>query len=187
MKYLKNTIKENFNIFIISIIFVFLSFLIGFFMPQNVQYKWIDFVKKYISNIQFNVFNIFLNNIFVSLLIIVGGLIFCLPSFILIGINFFSLGILMRFFLSVEKLRVFIISLLPHSIFELPAIFISLLFGIKVFKLFYIEKHKFDSFFLDKIKKYILIAILLFLIAAIIEVYITPIIILNFLKADFTF
>ncbi len=187
MKYLKNIIKENFNIFIISIIFVSLSFLIGFFMPQNIQYKWIDFVKKYISNVQFNVFNIFVNNIFVSLLIIAGGLLFSLPSFILAGINFFSLGILMRFFLSVGKLSVFIVSLLPHSIVELPAIFISLLFGIKVFKLFYIEKHKFDNFFLDKIKKYILIATSLFLIASIIEVYITPIIIFNFLKVDFTF
>lgn len=186
MKYLKNII-ENYSFFIISIIFILLSFIVGFIMPSDIQHKWIDFVKKYISNIQFNVFNIFLNNIFVSLLIIAGGLLFCLPSFILTGINFFSLGILTRFFLSIGKLNVFIISLLPHSIIELPAIFISLLFGIKVFNFFHIEKHKFDGFFLDKIKKYILILIVLFLIAALVEVYITPIIILNFLKENFTF
>ncbi len=187
MKSQENIISENYKLILLCFIFLTFSFLIGFFLPLNFQNKWTAFVKEYISSIQFGILPIFLNNFLISLLIITGGLVFCIPSILLSGINFFSLGVLVGFFLSERKFEVFLLSLIPHGIVELPAIFLSFFFSLKIFNLFYIKKHRFDEFFFLIFKKYILISIILFLIASIIEVYITPFIIFSIYGKNFTF
>ncbi len=184
MKSLLNIIKDK--IFIVCLIYSLTFFILGFFSPESTHKTMLAFVKSYISQVKFDVLNIFFNNITIAFIIILGSII-VIPSFALIGLNFFLLGLMVKYFMLQEKLKIFIISLLPHSIIEIPAIFLAFFYGIKIFNIFYLEKHRFDKVFFENLKKYFINIVILFFIASIIEVYVTPFILSFFLKDNFIF
>jgi len=123
---------------------------------------------------------IFWNNLFVSVIGIFLGIIFCIAPFIIASSNGYILGYVIKKL--VEKLGfsdgiINLWRLLPHGIFELPAVLISLGIGIKlglslISSLSFSNKNSFKEFgenILKAFKTTIFIILPLLLIAAIIE------------------
>ncbi|MFH1031921.1 MAG: stage II sporulation protein M [Chloroflexota bacterium] len=121
---------------------------------------------------------IFLKNVSAVLLSIVFSPVFCLlPIFVLIS-NGWVIGLISETVIA-EKSAVYLLAgLLPHGIFEIPALIIgeatALSFGTAVLVALFKRR---KSGILNNIKqnlKYLVLSVLLFLPAAIIETYITP-------------
>ena len=123
---------------------------------------------------------IFWNNLFVSVIGIFLGIIFCIAPFIIASSNGYILGYVIKKL--VEKLGfsdgiINLWRLLPHGFFELPAVLISLGIGIKlglslISSLSFSNKNSFKEFgenILKAFKTTIFIILPLLLIAAIIE------------------
>jgi len=178
---LKNEYKKSFNYlresrkFIYSIIVIFFYF--GFFVPapDSLVEQILKFIQElmdktqnmsYFELIQF----IFLNNIQSSFMAMIFGIVLgIMPIIATIG-NGYILGFVSA--LSVREKGIFVLwRLLPHGIFELPAIFISLGMGLK-FGTFIFQKRKFDSFknyFWNSFRVFLFIVLPLLIIAAIME------------------
>ena len=172
-KYLKAS--KDFIYFIIFLFF--LIALMGFFIipSEALTERILEFMRellaltKGLSAIGLVKF-IFLNNLKSSFIGMASGIIFgIIPMFTLIA-NAYLLGFVSSMavesnsFLSLWRL-------LPHGIFELPALFISLALGLKLGS-FIFQKDKIDSlkkFVLESLRVFVLIVVPLLIIAAIIE------------------
>ena len=113
---------------------------------------------------------IFLNNIQSSFVGMIFGMIFGILPFITIILNGYILGFVSKMAVA-ERGFSSLLSLLPHGIFELPALFISLGLGLKLWT-FVFEKEKMNSFkkyLLNSLKVFLFVIIPLLVIAAIIE------------------
>jgi stage II sporulation protein M len=172
-----NFLKESRNF--ISLAFgVFLVFvLIGYFFPVPVELQ--EMIKNYIQAIvletegmgTFELISfIFLNNLQVSFIGLLFGVVLgILPIFYSIA-NGYLLGFVLKLAFEEQGLCVFL-DLIPHGIFELPAVFISLALGLKLGS-FAFEKNKQESlrnFFLNSMRVFVLIVVPLLIVAAIIE------------------
>lgn len=164
--------------FIYAIIWVFVAFtILGFFvpLPESIYERLIEYFRELIEKTSgYNAFEmtgfIFSNNVSATFLSMMLGTFFGIFSVFNAILNGFVLGV-------AANMSVFengILSLwriLPHGVFELPAVFISLGLGLKL-GTFVLEKKKLKSFmdFLWKsIRVYIFVILPLLLIAAIIE------------------
>ncbi len=183
---LKNVIIENYKeswkfikeskAFILVIVGVFFLFaLIGFFVPAP------DFISSFISNYVKDVVNqvsglswiqlilfIFFNNLKSSFFGLIFGIFLGIfPSFAAV-FNGYILG-----FVSNETVKtngIFILwKLLPHGIFELPAVFISLGLGLKLASKLFDKKKKFGENFINALRVFLFVVVPLLVIAAIIE------------------
>lgn len=170
-------IKASRN-FIYIIIGIFLIFgLIGFFIPAPdfLMEQILDFVRELLEKtqgmsqmelIQF----IFFNNLKSSFFGMIFGIalgIFPLFSSI---INGYILGFVASMTVEGEGLSV-LWRLLPHGIFELPAVFISLGLGLKLGTFVFYEKklETFKEFFWSSLRVFLFIVIPLLILAGIIE------------------
>jgi len=170
-------IKDSRN-FIYIVIGIFLIFgLIGFFIPAPdfLMEQILDFIRELLEKtqamsqmelIQF----IFFNNLKSSFFGMVFGIalgIFPLFSSI---INGYILGFVASMTVEGEGLSV-LWRLLPHGIFELPAVFISLGLGLKLGTFVFYEKklETFKEFFWSSLKVFLFIVIPLLILAGIIE------------------
>lgn len=128
-------------------------------------------------------FALFKNNTLACLYCILQG---CIPFFYLdvfaFLINSASLGIIGAVYTTTNmSLLVLAAGLIPHGIFELPAIFISLAMGFKTCSLFgkritgKIESLDVKGYMFNVFRVFVWIVIPLLLVAAVIEAYITPI------------
>jgi len=183
-EFLKKQYKESFNYIreckkpIFYIILIFLLFgLIGFFLPvpqalTSEILKYIQELLKQTEDFGFgDMFSfIFLNNLKASFLGMILGVLFgVFPVF-----NALGNGYLLGFIASKTALENGILSLwrvLPHGIFELPAVFIVLGLGLKMgtffladYKLRFLKENLRNSF-----RVFVLIILPLLLIAAVIE------------------
>ncbi len=170
-------IKESKN-FIYATIIIFLFFvLVGFFIPAPdiVEEQILNFIKELIEKtsgmskeelIRF----IFLNNLQSSFLGMILGIFLGLFSIIMAVTNGYLLGFVAS--MSVENQGgLILLKLLPHGIFELPAIFISFGLGLKL-GTFIFQKKKLESFkkyFWNSLRVFLFIIIPLLIIAGIIE------------------
>ena len=109
-----------------------------------------------------------------------GAIIFGLSTFINLIFNGFNVGALIgSTFLTNEPLKLIVGLILPHGIFEIPAILISAIAGFKIpyeITLYLLDKKE-KPITNEDIKEFLklsLISIILIIIAAFIEVYITP-------------
>ena len=172
-----NYLKDSKNfIYIIAIIF-FTFVLFGFFIPapEVVVEQILEFIKELIEKTQ-NMSQgqlikfIFFNNLQTSFFGIILGLFFGIFPIIAAIANGYLLGFVSS--ITVESEGVFILwRLLPHGIFELPAVFISLGLGLK-FGTFIFQKRKLDSFnkyFWNSIRVFLFVVVPLLAIAGIIE------------------
>lgn len=172
-----NYIKEIKNFIFIIILVFFLFVFIGYFIPapEYLENEILRFIQellektKGMSPIQLIRF-IFFNNLISSFLAVILG--FFLGIFPLIsGIsNGYILGFISS--LSVQSQGVSVLyRLLPHGIFELLAVFISLGMGLKIGTFFFRKNRKIPlkEYFLNSLRTFILIVIPLLIIAAIIE------------------
>ena len=109
---------------------------------------------------------IFSNNFFVSLLIIFSGFLVVFPALILFS-NSFVIGIVSAF---ARAKGASLLLLLPHGIFELPAILLASFVGFYITKLMLLEGKKgLKKFFKKQFFSFLLVIIILLIIAAIIE------------------
>ncbi len=170
-------VKESRNYIYLVIILFFAFTLIGFFVqvPEPFRSQLIDYFKNLVEQtkgmglidlISF----IFSNNALSGFMGIFFGFILGIFPFFSAVFNGFVLGFASNLSASQEGI-LSLWRLLPHGIFELPAIFISFGIGIK-FSTFVSAKHKWKKFveyFEKSISVYIFIVIPLLVIAAIIE------------------
>ncbi|ACB85933.1 stage II sporulation protein M [Natranaerobius thermophilus] len=77
---------------------------------------------------------LFWNNLMASLIMILFGIILSLPTLFALSINGGALGVLASFmsFQGINPIPVYILGILPHGIFEIPAILISGGLGLKI-------------------------------------------------------
>jgi len=176
--------KESFNYlkdikkFIFTIIIIFFIFsLIGFFIktPLQIEEIIIKFIKELIdktkdmSQPELTSF-IFRNNLQSSFFGMIFGVVFGIFPIITIIANGYLLGYVASVAVNAEGI-LSLWRILPHGIFELPAIFISLGLGLKL-GTFIFQKEKIKSLkknLIKSVKTFILIIIPLLIVAAIIE------------------
>ncbi len=123
---------------------------------------------------------IFLNNSFVSLLSLVLGMALGIFPLIFIAFNGYFVGVV-SYIVGQQKGFLFIfLALLPHGIIELPMVFLSastgLRLGYHVFLYFIGKPTELKKEFLGGLKFYFQLIMPLLLVAAIIETFITPLI-----------
>jgi len=172
-----NYLKEskNFIYIIIAVFFVFV--LIGFFIPapDSLAEQILKFIEELLEKTQEMsqgelIKFIFFNNLQSSFYGMIFGVLLGIFPVIAAIANGYLLGFVSS--ISVENNGFLVLwRLLPHGIFELPAIFISLGLGLK-FGTFIFQKRKLESFkeyFFNSLKVFFLIIIPLLIIAGIIE------------------
>jgi len=172
-----NYIKDIKNFIFIVILIFFLFVFIGYFIPapEYLENEILRFIQellertKGMSCIQLIRF-IFFNNLISSFLGVILG--FFLGIFPLISgiFNGYILGFVSSLTVQSEGVSI-LYRLLPHGIFELPAIFISLAMGLKLGTFIFRKNRKtpLKEYFLNSLRTFILIVIPLLIIAAIIE------------------
>ena len=124
--------------------------------------------------------SILINNLKVILANIFGGFLFGLPTLINIIYNGFMIGFQVKglFFIGAD-LKYILITMLPHGIFEIPAMLIAAVAGFKIpyeITLYLLDKKE-KPITEEDIKEFLKLAgisIILIIIAAFVEVYITP-------------
>lgn len=166
--------KSRYYILFVLLIFI-LFFIMGLiFQPPEMA----DIIRKVIEDLlnktkDFNfvemLWFIFKNNSWVSFISVIFGLFFLVPLAIT-----FSNGYLVGFVFSkayASEGFSALFKLLPHGIFELPAVFISLAFGLKIgFFIFNHEPRKFLKVnFKESMRVFVFIIVPLLALAAIIE------------------
>ncbi len=163
-------------IFIVTSVF-FLFVFIGYFIPapEYLETEILRFIQELLEKIEGMSHTqlirfIFFNNLTSSFLAMILG--FFLGIFPLISSisNGYILGFISSLSVQNEGLSV-LYRLLPHGIFELPAIFISLAMGLKIGTFIFRKNRKIPlkEYFLNSLRTFILIVIPLLIIAAIIE------------------
>lgn len=159
------------GLFFQDLVNLFFSSILG--IPLNE--KIFDFIQKLLEQTQgkshFDLISyIFFNNLQSSFMGLVLGILLGIPTLIATVLNGYLLGFVV--FFSIQESGVFVLwRILPHGVFELPAIFVSLGLGFKLGLFPFIRKKK-DSFFgfvMESLRVFFLIIFPLLVIAAIIE------------------
>ena len=125
---------------------------------------------------------IFIKNVVALLVSFALSPIFCLVPILTLAVNGWLVALVSTMVVKEESLGFVLAGLLPHGIIELPALFIgeaaALSFGaMAVVALFKKEKRNLLLPSLKQNLKYLSIALALFLPAAIIEAYVTPLLV----------
>ncbi len=171
--YIRQSSKFIWFVIAFFIIFALLSFFLP--VPQQISDEILKFIQrileqtKGLSQIQMIKF-IFFNNLISSFIGIVLGIFFGIFPILSAIANGYILGFVGS--LSVkEEGFLSLLRILPHGIFELPAVFISFGLGVKLGTfIFSSDKWKtFKLYFENSMRVFILIVIPLLIIAAIIE------------------
>ena len=173
LRYIKES--RNFIYLVIAIFFVFV--FIGFFVPVPGYFS--EQILKFIQELldktegmgQFELIKfIFFNNLQSSFMSIILGVFFGILPVIATVANGYLLGFVSVLVVDGEGVTS-LLNLLPHGIFELPAIFISLGLGLKT-GMFISQKNKretFKNYLGNSLRVFFFIVIPLLIIAAIIE------------------
>ena len=161
--------------FLIVVIFpIVLEYLLGIFASM---------LEEEISTMQAQenmraTFLIFQRNLQATLVLSIGGVVFGLISFMGLLFNGVILGIVAGALLVNGKLLFVLATLIPHGVFEIPALLLSGAWGFRIGTEWILDRHKGKrkQVFLSNFKKllyFIPFLILFLLIAAIIEVYVS--------------
>lgn len=172
-----NYIKESRNfIYVVVGVFTFFILLGSFFpIPIEVEKRIWEFITELVKKTQGMSVSeltkyIFFNNLQSSFLGMILGVALGFFSIFTVAVNGYLLGFVASRTVTVEG--VFILwRLLPHGVFELPALIISLGLGLRLGS-FVFQKQKVKSFkyyLLSSLRVFLFIILPLLLIAAIIE------------------
>lgn len=169
-------IKESKNFIYAVIIIFFISAIIGFlFQPPAVINLILEYIERVLertegmSSLQMILFIAF-NNLEISFMGILYGFVFGIFPVLSIFVNGYVVGYVSYSAISSSGIGS-LLNLLPHGIFEIPAIFISFGMGIKLGTfMFYNEKMKtLERFLIDSLRVFVFVIIPLLILAAIIE------------------
>lgn len=172
---------------IANIILAFIIYIAGFLVANCLsEFDGISF-QSYQNTLflpvnRINTFSIsiLLKNLTLIIILILGGFIFGFPTFLNIFSNGYMFGVIFAVYSKTFKINQFLLLTLPHGIFEIPAIIIA---GAAEFKIpyekiiRYLAGKKERILTKDVIKEYLtlaLISIILIVIAAFVEAYVTP-------------
>jgi stage II sporulation protein M len=172
--------------YIILAAVVFIVFIaIGFMIPGETIQQVIGELQETIQLLEglgpaALVMVIFLNNAIKCLFVILLGIIIGLPSAFFICFNAATIGMLAAALGPQLGYNTFILSLLPHGIIEIPVLIISaalgLSIGAEVWKFIIRQKSQVKQQLKFSLVFYARWLILALLVAAIIEVFVTPLI-----------
>jgi len=133
-------------------------------------------------------FEIFKNNVRNSFMALILGLGFGIVPFFFAAVNGIVLGILVEFFFKKQGIIFVIAAILPHGIIELPMVLMSVGIGFRLgHASYFLTRHqKTTQELLNELKQgvifYFRIIVPLLLLAAIVESYITPLLIYRFME-----
>lgn len=171
--YVKET--KNFIYIIIAIFFIFA--LIGFFVPapQSLADQILKLIEELLEKTSGMAHSeligfILFNNLRSSFVGMIFGILFGIFPILSMIANGYLLGFVSLFSAESDGILV-LLRLLPHGIFELPAVFISLGMGLRL-GAFVFQKNKAGSFkryLLNSFRAFLLIVVPLLIIAAVIE------------------
>ena len=190
-KFISENLKKIFFFVMISMVVIVLVSGLNFYMNPNSAQELIKVIKDQMSGLLDNDVGllsakIFLNNLFACAIAIGLGFVplFCLPAISLIS-NAVIIGALFGYgeaMGTMNSFESFLFGMLPHGIFELPAIFLSISMGIYLCRVItgkIMGRGKAGVLItLNNIARvYVLVVIPLLIIAAVVEGYVTPYII----------
>ncbi|CAB3288034.1 conserved membrane protein of unknown function [Methanocaldococcus lauensis] len=159
-----------------------LIFSLGLLLSININGSYINKNNRYLPKCftPAPLTIILTNNLKVIFLMLAGSITFGLSTFINLIFNGFNLGLLIsNAYNSGMPIKLILALILPHGIFEIPAMLISALAGFKIpyeITLYLLDKKE-KPITEEDIKEFLklaLISIILIIIAAFVEVYITP-------------
>ncbi|MFA5871506.1 MAG: stage II sporulation protein M [Parcubacteria group bacterium] len=170
-------------IFIIWVIFI-LSAVSGYLMAMQDPVASRDSVNQLFSSFSFaknlNTFQlfafIFLNNSLKALFVLLTGFFFGIIPIFFVFTNANLIGLVLAVFGPREGFLRVVLSLLPHGIFEIPAVLMASGYGLWLGVKFYRKiryGEPFKEAFRYSVKKYFKIILPLLLLAAFIEAYVT--------------
>jgi stage II sporulation protein M len=140
----------------------------------NQLFSGLSFARN-IPTFQLFIF-IFLNNAIKALLVILLGFLFGIVPIFFVFTNANLIGLVVAVFGPREGFLQVVLSLLPHGIFEIPAILIASGYGLWLGVKFY-RKLRYEEPFMEafrfSMRKYFTVVFPLLLLAAFIEAYIT--------------
>lgn len=126
-RFLKEYLSRNKSLIILSVAIFFLSIISGIVFSRYFEEMALAIIKKMledidVSTISDTAWSLFSNNILANINIMLGGLLFSLLSVFAVILN----GILIGYVYTLTNPFVYIVSLVPHGIFEVPALILSL-------------------------------------------------------------
>jgi uncharacterized membrane protein SpoIIM required for sporulation len=122
----KESIIENKYILLLSTILFMFPLILGYFLGNNLQVLLepvlTEFKKKVSSGeVKLTFDSIFLNNFKAVLIEYIGGIFFGFLTFFILIFN----GLFIGYFGSKLDLKLFLVGIIPHGIFEIPALIIG--------------------------------------------------------------
>lgn len=167
---------KKFKIYILASVCIFVFFsLIGFIFPIFFREEIFEFLKQILLkfeglNLYETVFYIFLNNFKASFFAVILGIALGIFPLVVAIINGYVLGFVSRNVVSEEGFLI-LWRILPHGIFELPAVLMSIGIGLKIGADVLIKKYRknLKKDFFSAFKFFIFVIIPLLIIAAVIE------------------
>ncbi len=121
--------------------------------------------------------NIFANNTETSVILFIGGASFGLITALILSLNGFIIGIVVEYVRQEQGLYVILAGVLPHGVFEIPALVLAGMFGLLLGEELWKELHGTGdaiSAAQQNGKRFLVYVLPLLGIAAIIEGFITP-------------
>lgn len=187
---IRSFLQENRWWIIISASVFCLGFLLGFVIvilfPQVLEFMLRIFqqvLKKEIETLQRQenwkaVWQIFIRNLKACLVFALGGLLIGIPTFSGLLFNGFILGVVCGGIILSGQIVVLLATVLPHAIFELPAIIFAGAWGFRLGTEWILDRSKGGrgKIFMSNFKKFIYftpILIIMLLLAALIEVFVS--------------
>ncbi len=167
-------LNESKNYIFITVgLFLFFA-LYGYFVetPTEVETQILNLIKQVYEkfaglNVYETIWAIFSNNVIISFLVLILGILLGIFPFLALVSNGFIIGFVARKAVELEGLLI-LWKLFPHGIFELPAVLISIALGIKMgVELF--KKKSFRYNLKNSLQTFFYIVFPLLVIAAIIE------------------
>jgi len=130
-------LKESKNFIYFSVIVFFVFFLIGYFFPVFFRNEIIKIIeelsKKVIGKNAIELINmIFWNNLKACVICVVFGVFLGITPFLIAVYNGYAAGFVSGMAVQKAESIFVLLRLLPHGIFELPAVFISIGLGLKL-------------------------------------------------------
>lgn len=184
----KNT-NIGFYTLILSILFIF-SCLTGFFVAKEDKELAEKTIEQLFSQFGFvheldpiSIFLvIFLNNSAKALMAMLAGFLFGVFPAFFVALNGYLIGLVVYVKGTEIGFKTIALALIPHGILEIPAIIIACSYGVWLGKQFWMAingKIVFRAAITFVLKKYLRIVLPILLIAALIETFITPYLVLN--------
>ena len=159
--------------FVLSMGIFFLLLVVGFTLPIFFREQILNLISQLSSSIESKnlagiITFIFLNNLRSSFFAFIFGIFLGIFPVVALVVNGYLLGFVLR--LSAEEKGILTFwKILPHGVFELPAIFLSTAVGIKIGTDLFKRKKNISKNYREGLRFFILVVIPLLVIAAIIE------------------